>query len=206
MKTEPRFMAHVINSYEIGNSTIVIDYTTCPDLQIISDLGIDSMLDPVRRNKVPYERCQIRRFVLHLDVGKIDVIKFKSRNGLEFLNKFDMPSINENYLYRKYCVVYGLAPKADGKCFANTTLVKKNMCGNNQDMYWNEPYHYPSEPTFVPRPNAVDEDDGILLDVILDGKKRKSYIGIFDAKTMKRVNKGYLPVHIPYVLHGRFFE
>ena len=90
-----------------------------------------------------------------------------------------------NYVY--------LTIKADLSSSSNLKLVKKNVCNSSCDLFWFKPNHYPSEPTFIPRPNAVEEDDGILVDIILDGEKGKSYVAIFDAQTMKVVNKAYLP-------------
>ena len=41
---------------------------------------------------------------------------------------------------------------------------------------WYRASHYPSEPIFVPRPGAMSEDDGVVLSVMLDGKRGKSYL------------------------------
>jgi len=32
---------------------------------------------------------------------------------------------------------------------------------------WSQEGFYPSEPVFVPSPDAVDEDDGVILSVVL---------------------------------------
>lgn len=32
---------------------------------------------------------------------------------------------------------------------------------------WHQKGFYPSEPVFVPSPDAVDEDDGVILSVVL---------------------------------------
>ena len=199
-------MVHHINSYEVDENTIVVDYVTLPNFDLLVHFTMEKVLDPTERNKIEFEKCQIRRYTILLNTKKVLVSKFDSRPGFEFINRLDFPVINENYRYKNYCNVYGYSVKLDGVSMTKSALVKKNVCDSKNDLYWYKANHYPTEPTFVRRPNAVDEDDGVLLDVILDGKKRKSYIGIFDAKTMKLVNKAYLPTHVPITFHGRFFE
>ena len=63
----------------------------------------------------------------------------------------------------------------------------------------------PTEPIFIPNPNATKEDDGILLSVILDGEKGLSYLGVFDAGTLTLRSKSYVPMSLPFNLHGQFF-
>ncbi len=96
--------------------------------------------------------------------------------------------------------------KVDHISFAKWAFVKKNLCDSSKDLAWYKPNHYPSEPWFIPSPNPTSEHDGILLNVILDGEIGKSYLGIFDAKTMELINSAYLPVSIPFPLHGRFYD
>ena len=206
LQTEARFLEHHINAYEVDNNTIVADFVTFPDIEAFQSFLMETFHDPKRRDALPLQRYLIKRYTLHLDTRTVDVSEFDSRPGLEFINRFDFPAINEKYRYRRYCVAYGFTIKADGVSYANFKIVKKNVCNTTNDMYWYKPNHYPSEPTFVPRPGSIEEDDGILIDIILDGEKGKSYVGIFDAKTMKLMNKAYLPTVVPFLFHGRLFH
>lgn len=36
---------------------------------------------------------------------------------------------------------------------------------------WEQPGLYPSEPVFVPSPNATEEDDGVILSVVITPNK-----------------------------------
>ena len=69
---------------------------------------------------------------------------------------------------------------------------------------WFTPRHYPSEPIFVPRPNATREDDGVVLVVALDGTRGLSYLLVLDATNMTTLATSYSPVVIPYDVHGQF--
>ena len=199
-------MEHHINAYELDNNTIVVDFVTFPDTEIYHSLLLQSFRDPKKRDIIPMEKCLIKRYTLHLDTLRVVPLEFESQPGLDFVNRLDFPVINEKYRYEKYCVVYGLTIKADLISLSSIKLVKKNVCNSSEDLFWYEANHYPSEPTFIHRPDAIEEDDGILVDIILDGEKGKSYVGIFDARTMQLKNKAYLPSVVPFLFHGKYFE
>ena len=55
---------------------------------------------------------------------------------------------------------------------------------------------------FIPNPNAQSEDDGILITIVFDGEKAKSYVLLMDAITFSPVNMAYLPHAIPWSAHG----
>ncbi|HRF94038.1 MAG TPA: carotenoid oxygenase family protein, partial [Aggregatilineales bacterium] len=65
---------------------------------------------------------------------------------------------------------------------------------------------YPSEPVFVPAPNAQSEDDGVLLVVVLDSQKGNSFMLALDAHTMTELGRATVPQHIPFGFHGSFFD
>ena len=65
-----------------------------------------------------------------------------------------------------------------------------------------------SEPVFVPRPDAPDEDedDGVILSVFLEQRTKRSFLLVLDAKTFKELGRADLPVHIPLSFHGNFYS
>ena len=71
---------------------------------------------------------------------------------------------------------------------------------------WYRRAHYPSEPIFVPRPGAMDEDDGVLLSVMLDGEAATSYLLVLNATTMQTLATAYAPVVMPTDFHGEWFD
>jgi len=62
------------------------------------------------------------------------------------------------------------------------------------------------EPAFVPKTNALSEDDGYLFTYIYDAKRNQSDFVIYDAKSMAQqpVSLVQLPVRVPYGFHGIF--
>ncbi|KAF6728846.1 Beta,beta-carotene 9',10'-oxygenase [Oryzias melastigma] len=70
---------------------------------------------------------------------------------------------------------------------------------------WQQKGFYPSEPVFVPAPEAVEEDEGVILSVVLTPSQDKgSFLLVLDAKTFQEVGRANVPVNIPYGFHGIF--
>lgn len=66
--------------------------------------------------------------------------------------------------------------------------------------------HSPGEPIFVPNPSAdpeVQEDDGILLSVVLDGFKGTSYLLVLDAKTLEELATAEVGGVVGIGFHGQ---
>ena len=51
----------------------------------------------------------------------------------------------------------------------------------------------------------TSEDDGILLSLVFDGEREKSYLLLLDARTFQPVATSYLPRNIPWSAHGMHF-
>jgi len=198
VKTDPVFAMHHVNSYE-ENNKLNIDYCVYPSYEAVESLRFENVLDPKTRNDVPINGFLLR-FTIDLEDFSLQKTDFTTSVS------FDMPAINEAYRFKKYCFVYGLSVKADGINYSYTALVRKNVCEPNEDKIWYVENNYPSEPWFVESPNATDEDDGLLFSIVLDGSNRESYLGVWDPKTMKLINKSKTPFHLPFPLHGRFYD
>jgi beta,beta-carotene 9',10'-dioxygenase len=75
---------------------------------------------------------------------------------------------------------------------------------NRTSTNWHEPGCWPGEPVFVNRPDAIDEDDGVLLSVVLDGRRNTSFLLVLDAADLGELARAQVPHHIPFSFHGRF--
>merc|ERR1740137_200204 len=166
---------------------------------------VDALKDPVKRNTLE-QNSEIKRFAINTVTQTVEVQDMPLTKGLESANVMDMISSNPNYLYEPHCYVWGVSVKADGEHLPVQWLSKKNMCEPEKDKIWYKENHYSTEPIFVPAPGGAEEDDGVILSLILDGEKEVSYLGVFDASTMELLSTSYLPIHVPFTLHGKFFE
>ncbi|XP_061557691.1 carotenoid-cleaving dioxygenase, mitochondrial-like isoform X1 [Phycodurus eques] len=133
-----------------------------------------------------------RVFCQHEDLHGDDLSHY---GGLEF------PHINyERYNTRPYRYFYGCGFR---HVFGDS-LLKMDLDGKTLKV-WHQKGHFPSEPAFVPSPDAVEEDDGVILSVILaPSQDEGTFLLVLDAKTFEELGRANVPVNMPYGFHGVF--
>jgi torulene dioxygenase len=67
---------------------------------------------------------------------------------------------------------------------------------------WEQEAHTPSEPIFVADPEGAAEDDGVLLTVVLDGIKGKSYLLCLDARDLRERGRAEMDGAMAFGFHG----
>ena len=205
LETEARFGMHHANAFEDVTGRIIFDVVTYDNLDILQQVKMKILRDRDLRKNVPND-AELKRYVVDLRDSTISAQTFTRETGKEFVNKLDFHTINENYRFKNYCYVYGLVQKMDNVTLSKGGIVKKDLCGRSRDQVWHVANHYASEPYFIPNPTMTSEDDGIVLNVVLDGVKGKGFLGMFDAKTLKLINRSEdLPFHLPFQLHGKVY-
>ncbi|XP_018427126.1 PREDICTED: beta,beta-carotene 9',10'-oxygenase-like [Nanorana parkeri] len=115
--------------------------------------------------------------------------------GIEF------PQINyAKYNARKYRYFYGCGFQH----LVGDSLIKLDV-ETKQSKIWKEDGFYPSEPIFVPYPDSVKEDDGVILSAILTPHQDKNtFLLILDAKDFTEIARAEVPLQMPYGFHGIF--
>ena len=112
----------------------------------------------------------------------------------------ELPTINPAYHTRAYHYVYSLA--MSGRSTLMDTIVKTDLV-SRAVLQWNNPLgHTPGEAIFVQRPGGVEEDDGVLLSVVLDGFSGKSYLLCLDARTMCEMGRAAMDFAVGFGFHG----
>ncbi len=116
----------------------------------------------------------------------------------------DLERINDQaYNGKEYQFTYGVSQCRDSVFFDR--LIKIDV-QNKTEKIWHKADVFPGEPVFIPKPNGIAEDDGVLLSVFLDGKTQNSVLIVLDAKNMTELARVCLPQHIPFGFHGQFYE
>ncbi|CAJ1064110.1 beta%2Cbeta-carotene 9',10'-oxygenase-like isoform X2 [Xyrichtys novacula] len=115
--------------------------------------------------------------------------------GLEF------PHINYGkYNTKTYRYFYGCGFRH----LVGDSLLKMDLKDKSLKVWYQEGF-YPSEPVFVPSPDAVEEDDGVILSVVLTPSQDKAtFLLVLDAKTFKELARANVPVNMAYGFHGTF--
>ena len=206
LETDNMFTMHHVNAYELDDKNIIVDVSSYPNPDFVSNLQMDILLDPQKRNNFD-AHARLVRYVIDMSTSVITREPLYISERAPFSINIDMPVINEEYRYTEYCYAYGVVLKYTNTSLGSIAIAKKNMCGNaSQDAFWAMEGHYPVEPWFVPLPGHGPEDAGYIMVPVIDGTREKSYLAIIDARNMTLVNKADLPTIVPYNLHGRFFE
>ncbi len=131
----------------------------------------------------------------------------------------DFCVFNNNMLTKPYCYYYAVEWYHDQQFYGSMAIVKQPLCGvpgrpstkpspvgaNPPPAYWYKPGYFPSEPTFVPSPRPVTEDDGALLFTAMHGATGKTYFVVVDARSMRSLSEVEVPTRMTFTTHGRFY-
>ena len=187
-QTDACFAFHHVNAYE-DSGEVVVDLCTYPDAGIIEDL----YLDRLRAGK-PVASATLTRFRLGLADRSVRREQLTDED-------LELPRINYGRCNeRPYRYVWGTGNGANGWI---ERILKVDTFGG-ATLSWSEPSCYPGEPVFVARPDAEDEDDGVLLSVVLDAAAGSSFLLVLDAADLSERARARAPHHIPFGFHGQF--
>jgi carotenoid cleavage dioxygenase-like enzyme len=182
------FGFHHVNAYEDGDQ-VVVDVCAMKDASVIEDL----YLDRLRAGK-PVQVAALTRFRLSVPDRSVSR-EVLSETSLE-LPRINYRRCNE----RPYRYVWGNGNGASGWL---EQIVKVDTA-DGSSLSWSESGCYPGEPVFVARPEAENEDDGVLLSVVLDGAAERSFQLVLDAADLGELARAEVPHHIPFSFHGQF--
>ncbi|XP_074832820.1 carotenoid-cleaving dioxygenase, mitochondrial [Carettochelys insculpta] len=122
---------------------------------------------------------------------------------LEELGGLEFPQINySQYNGKKYRFFYGCGfGHLVGDSLIKIDIETKAM------KTWRKEGFYPSEPVFVPAPDASTEDSGVILSVVVTPlQNQNTFLLILDAETFSELGRAEVPVQIPYGFHGIFIQ
>ncbi|XP_033896487.1 beta,beta-carotene 15,15'-dioxygenase [Acipenser ruthenus] len=220
--TDALVVYHHVNAYE-EDGHVVFDIIAYKDSSLYDMFYLANLEQSPERFEA--ENCLssapvCKRYVLPLhsakdaEIGK-NMVKLESTTATAVKNKegslccqpeihcegMELPRINYNYNGKKYRYVY--ACRVEWRPFP--TKIGKLDVTTKQMLEWQEDDCWPAEPVFVPAPNAVEEDDGVILSSIVSTNPNKSpFMLILDAKTFKEVARATIDADIHLDLHGYF--
>jgi beta,beta-carotene 9',10'-dioxygenase len=196
--TEPFFAFHHVNSYE-KEGAIILDIVTYPDASIISDIGAYADLQGKGTEKLAaYSGNRLMRYKLSLATGVITskVITDKS---------LELPRVNDTRCGGKeYRYLYAADVRKPTSPNDRRDLSKVNM-ETREILSWSEEGCYPGEPVFIQKPQSKQEDEGVILSVIFNTVKQRSFLLVLDAKTFQELGRAEVTHVIPEGFHGQYF-
>jgi carotenoid cleavage dioxygenase-like enzyme len=145
---------------------------------------------PIHTPKEP--PAKLNKWVLDLETG--GVIEDRQLLG----HGYERPTLNLAFVGKKNRYAYLLDEEKDG--YMGKGVLKYDLLGEKEIKYFDYGEFYGGEALFVPRANAIDEDDGYLLELLMNDSK--SEMIIIDAKSMNEVARLHLPQRVPFGVHA----
>ncbi|ORY02234.1 carotenoid oxygenase [Basidiobolus meristosporus CBS 931.73] len=212
---QPVFCFHSLNSWEDAEGNIVMDFSAYKDNGIISTLYIDKLRNyrPGSTKYLPsVYRIELNSPSTQNPEEKVPAkLLFKAPDSLDI----ELPTFSPHLITKPYRYIYGVSNSRDTKTPLFDRILKIDL-DNREGVdgpegrfwVWQHPGCTPSEPIFIPSPNATAEDDGVLLSVILDGNKGKSFLVVLDAKELTEIARAtFTQQHVvPFGFHGRYMD
>ena len=184
--TDAFFSFHHVNAYE-EKETIVLDLIKYPDAQIVFGYPPLEQIRTLERFRLDIKRPAISQKTISKTLLELPRIYYQKYNA------------------SAYQYVHGVGFKYPESAHDSIPILKINVStGNVQE--WKEPGGLAGEPIFIPRPEAREEDDGVILTVVTQECKNDSYLLVLDARDLKEIARSEAIHLIPYGLHGMFFH
>ncbi|XP_076031464.1 carotenoid-cleaving dioxygenase, mitochondrial-like [Oratosquilla oratoria] len=199
--TDCFFTFHQINAYE-EDGHLIVDLCCFLDGEVVNQIWIENILNPKeafnkalqaipRRYVLPLnvENAECGKNLITLPTTKCKATKLKSGNIFCEPERIadiltEMPRINYRLNGKRYEYFYGFIPT---KGLNTGTLCKVNV-NTGETLRWSRPNMQVSEPIFVERPGATEEDDGVVLASLLNEMESKEVLMVvLDGKTFKEL-------------------
>ncbi len=183
---------HFANAYERGQE-LVVDYVRYPDFSSNRWLG-DVMRGPVHSHL----DGQLHRAI-------IDPVRGQLRDEPLASVPCEFPRVarSAHAAGHVYAAAYSGDEAARGMF---DCLVRFDLGSGQTQLVDLGAGRYPSEPVFVRRPDARDDEDGWLLSLVYDGVTHKSGVAVLDARDLDRgpLATAWYDHHVPFTFHGNF--
>ncbi|CAG8643497.1 6671_t:CDS:2 [Ambispora leptoticha] len=212
------FCFHTLNAWD-ENDDIILDLVQHKDHSPVEDLALPALLGQIKTNETLALKGRLTRYRLAKvsenlwsvaageDAKKLPSAETLFQAPLELNTELTTIDYSRFHL-KKHRFAYGanMSARPDARFF--DTILKldldQNPDGSFSHKKWEQWSCTPSEPIFIPAPNAVEEDDGVVLSVVLDGTKGTSFLLVLDAKSFKEIARAEFEYGkvVPYGFHG----
>jgi carotenoid cleavage dioxygenase-like enzyme len=191
-KTDAVFAFHHVNAFA-DRAGLNVDAVAYRDAAIIDQL----YLARLRASTPVTATGTLMRF--HVPFASDAPVTRRALTALSL----ELPRINYDRCAGKpYRYVWGTSQKTRGD-FLDSIVKIDTSTGSA--ITWFKPGVYPGEPVFVPSPSAKVEDDGVLLSIVLDIARDRSFLLVLDAARLQELARAEAPHAIPFHFHGNYF-
>lgn len=216
--TPAGFFFHSINAFEeiirdennVEQVDLCLDYIHFDSMDILSVAYYDILLNRNNAAKYFFSNGETLnpRFVRQRFRMPVDKQRAKEAASATAEEDFtihgphtgELPTINPANACKPYRYVFSTSNR--GRSTIADALVKTDLHTREALLWCGERGHCPGEPIFIARPDATEEDDGVILSVVLAGGVQKSYLLCLDAKSMTETGRAEAEFAIAIGLHG----
>ncbi|KAI1694869.1 retinal pigment epithelial membrane protein [Ditylenchus destructor] len=225
-KVDPFFTFHHANAYE-KDGLIFVDYCAYDK----TDLGCLTLEEMRKNNCLPESfECYLKRVVIPVEIpksakngedllenrigyngnckavlttDKSNVSSVMLRSETLCTIPIEFPRYNYAWNAQEYKYLYGaMIFKSEEEPLAG--IVKVDVA-NKSRVVWrrDNDTQMCTEPLFVAKPGAIDEDDGVILSAVITfNEDDMPFILVLDARTFTELARCYIPQRVPFALHG----
>jgi beta,beta-carotene 9',10'-dioxygenase len=186
---ESGFCFHHVNAYETQDGEVVVDLCRFDDAQIVEQLYLEKL-----RNEGSIALSHLHRY--RLVRGAAHAIEQRLCDEPIELPRINYRANNQ----RPYRYVYGTG---SGDRTTLDQIVKIDVTDGSSTI-WRESACGVGEPVFVAAPDSIAEDDGVVLTIVLDGERGRSFLLVLDASDMSELARAEVSHHIPAGFHGSY--
>ncbi|KAJ5612532.1 Carotenoid oxygenase [Penicillium lagena] len=203
------FCFHTINAWQEpskedpSKTDVVADLVRLESPEFLKTLYFENLISTSSAAKTLAEQrddslhSSFSRFRLHAvpsapttEIGKASI----EWSECQALNP-ELPTMNPNFITRRHQYVYAVT--FGGKSTFTDSIMKFN-CETKETHVWS---HH--EALFIADPNGSNEDDGVLLSVVLDGMRGKSYLLCLDAHDLTELGRANVNGPVGFGFHGQ---
>jgi torulene dioxygenase len=216
-ESTPFFCFHTINAWEEPSTTdssktdIVADLVAYDNCDILKKLYYNNVkaTSTGSRDFVGKKGDSARPAIKRWRLPNIEA-KLESGMGKAILewaapksSSVELPTMNFRNITRPYRYIYGVSDTGASTFFDQIT---KYDTHTHKNITWQYHGQTPGEPIFVPDPKGNEEDEGVLLSVVLDGTKGKSYLLVLDARNLQEVGRASMESVVAFGFHGNHIK
>ncbi|RYN53337.1 hypothetical protein AA0114_g4457 [Alternaria tenuissima] len=214
-ESNPFFCFHSINAWEEPSASdptktdIITELSMFENLDVVKRFYYDNLISSIDTREYEGEErmtalpMQAQFRLPSVDAGVPTPMPAELLFQAEKFKSMELPTLNPAYLTRRHRYTYGCADRLKSSFFDG--LVKFD--NKTQEVkYWEEEGHTPGEAIFIADPEGMEEDDGVLLSVVLDGYAEKSYLLVLRAKDLTEMGRAEMAGPMSFGFHGTFKE
>ncbi|XP_030621009.1 beta,beta-carotene 15,15'-dioxygenase [Chanos chanos] len=217
--TNAMVVYHHVNAFE-EDGHLVFDVVAYNDNSLYDMFFLETLKQQKESgNSSTYCRPKYKRFALPLtdkggETGE-DLVKLKYTTASAVKEKdgkihcqpevlcegVELPRINYDFNGQKHRYAYMTGVEMSSVA----TKIMKFDVETKKQTEWRGENCWPSEPVFIPTPDGVEEDDGVILTSVINSNPGESdFLLVLDAKSFTEIARAYVKAELHMDMHGYF--